>query len=101
MESPARTHAITRTTFLAGGAALWGAAIFGKLIYLQVYTRGRWSTFATPRANPVSGLWNEAYRFSATRGLVRYRFRVLVPREASFPYETGTSPSVRVTVRGL
>jgi len=73
----------------------------GKLLYLQVYTRGRWSTFATPRANSISGRWSEPYRFSATRGVVRYRFRVLIPREASFPYETGTSRSVRVTVRGL
>ena len=73
----------------------------GKLLYLQVFTRGRWSTFATPRANRATGVWSESYRFSATRGLVRYRFRVLIPREASFPYETGASRSVRVTVRGL
>ena len=61
----------------------------GKLLHLQVYTRGRWSTFATPRANRETGLWSVPYRFSATRGLVRYRFRVLIPREARFPYETG------------
>ena len=73
----------------------------GKLLYLQVFTRGRWSTFATPRANRATGVWSEPYRFTATRGLVRYRFRVLIPREASFPYETGASRSVRVTVRGL
>jgi hypothetical protein len=73
----------------------------GKLVYLQVFTRGRWSTFATPRANRLSGRWSHPYRFSATRGLVRYRFRVLIPREATFPYETGTSKSVRVVVRGL
>jgi hypothetical protein len=73
----------------------------GKLIHLQVYTRGRWSTFATPRANRASGLWSQAYRFTATRGLVRYRFRAVVPRETSFPYETGRSHSVWVTVRGL
>ena len=73
----------------------------GKLLHLQVYTRGRWSTFATPRASSDSGRWSEAYRFSATRGLVRYRFRVLIPREATFPYETGASRSLRVTVRGL
>ena len=73
----------------------------GKLLYLQVFTRGRWSTFATPRANRASGLWSQAYRFSATRGLVRYRFRVLIPRETSFPYETGRSRSLRVVVRGL
>jgi hypothetical protein len=73
----------------------------GKLLYLQVYTRGRWSTFATPRANRASGLWSQAYRFSATRGFVRYRFRALIPRETSFPYDTGRSRSLKVTVRGL
>ena len=73
----------------------------GKLLNLQVFSRGRWSTFATPRANRASGLWSQAYRFSATRGLVRYRFRVLIPRETSFPYETGRSRSLRVVVRGL
>jgi hypothetical protein len=73
----------------------------GKLLYLQVFTRGRWSTFATPRANRSSGLWSYSYRFTGTRGHVRYRFRALVPREATFPYETGVSHSVHVTVRGL
>jgi hypothetical protein len=73
----------------------------GKLLHLQVYTRGRWSTFATPRANRRTGAWRIPYRFTATRGTVDYRFRALVPREPSFPYETGTSRAVRVTVRGL
>jgi len=36
MEFPARTQAVTRTTFLAGGAALWASAVLGKLFYLQV-----------------------------------------------------------------
>src|SRR5438067_4582307 len=36
MEPPARTQALTRTTFLAGSAALWASAVFGKLFYLQV-----------------------------------------------------------------
>jgi hypothetical protein len=73
----------------------------GKLIYLQVYSRGRWATFATPRANKRSGQWNVPYRFTATRGTVTYRFRALIPRESMFPYETGKSRSVRVIVRGL
>jgi hypothetical protein len=73
----------------------------GKLVHLQVFTRGRWSTFGTPRAARNSGLWSYSYRFTGTRGRVRYRFRVLVPREASFPYETGVSRSVYVEVRGL
>ena len=37
MEPPARSQAVTRTAFLAGGAALWGAAIFTKLGYLQIF----------------------------------------------------------------
>jgi hypothetical protein len=73
----------------------------GKLLHLQVFTRGRWSTFATPRAERNSGRWSYSYRFTGTRGRVRYRFRALVPREASFPYETGVSHSAYVTVRGL
>jgi cell division protein FtsI (penicillin-binding protein 3) len=36
MEPPARTQAVTRTTFLAGVAALWASAVFSKLFYLQV-----------------------------------------------------------------
>lgn len=73
----------------------------GKLINLQVYTRGRWSTFATPRAQRRTGRWSVPYRFTATRGAVTYRFRALVPREAAFPYEAGSSRAVRVAVRGL
>lgn len=73
----------------------------GKLVHLQVYTRGRWSTFATPRANRATGTWSLPYRFTATRGRVTYRFRALLPRETSFPYETGMSHSVHVTVQGL
>ena len=73
----------------------------GKLVHLQVYTRGRWSTFATPRARRQDGRWSYPYRFTATRGDVVYRFRALIPRESTFPYETGVTRSLRVKVRGL
>jgi hypothetical protein len=73
----------------------------GKLVELQAYSRRRWLTFATPRANRLSGLWSHRYRFAATRGNVRYRFRARVPRETGYPYETGTSATIRVSVRGL
>ena len=73
----------------------------GKLIELQAYARGRWLTFGTTRANPRTGRWSYPYRFSATRGNVRYRFRARVPKEASYPYETGASRGVTVNVRGL
>ena len=73
----------------------------GKLVQLQAFSRGKWLTFATPRANPSSGRWSYGYRFTATRGTVRYRFRARVPRESGFPYTSGTSRYVYVTVRGL
>jgi hypothetical protein len=73
----------------------------GKLIELQAFARGRWLTFRTVRANPRTGRWSYTYRFSATRGNVRYRFRARVPRDASYPYESGVSRQVEVRVRGL
>jgi hypothetical protein len=71
----------------------------GKLVDLQAYFRRRWRTFATPRTDSV-GRWRYRYRFEATRGVVRYRFRALIRREAAYPYELGRSRVVRVTVRG-
>jgi hypothetical protein len=73
----------------------------GKLVQLQAYSRGRWLTFATPRASRESGRWSYRYRFTATRGTVRYRFRAQIPKEAGFPYISGLSRSVSVLVRGL
>jgi hypothetical protein len=73
----------------------------GKLVALQAYVpgRGRWITFATPRTD-VRGAWSSRYRFRATVGVVRYRFRLVVPREIGYPFEEGRSPTVAVTVRG-
>ena len=72
----------------------------GKLVELQVLLRGRWRTFATTRAGR-DGRWYYDYRFDGTRGSQTYRFRARVPREATYPYETGGSRVVRVRVRGL
>lgn len=72
-----------------------------KLVQLQAYARGGWITFATPRADPRTGLWNWRYRFAATRGHVRYRFRVRIPKEPSFPFDSGSSRRVIVKVAGL
>jgi hypothetical protein len=71
----------------------------GKLIDLQAFYRGRWRTFATPRTD-AHGRWSYDYRFEATRGVVTYRFRARIRREAAYPYELGHSRVVRVTVRG-
>jgi hypothetical protein len=71
----------------------------GKLIDLQAFYRGRWRTFATPRTD-ARGRWSYDYRFEATSGVVTYRFRARIRREAAYPYELGHSRVVRVTVRG-
>lgn len=73
----------------------------GKLVELQVFTRGRWRTFAQPRASVRTGRWAFRYRFEAVRGNVIFRFRARIRREAGYPYELGTSRQVAVRVRGL
>ena len=71
----------------------------GKLIDLQAFYRGRWRTFAATRTD-AQGRWSYDYRFEATSGLITYRFRARIRREAAYPYELGHSRVVRVTVRG-
>jgi hypothetical protein len=104
---PARsTIAVDRPRVRNGEAVTFAGRLLGrplpdggKLVDLQVRLRGRWRTFATPRADP-GGRWRFAYRFEATRGLVVYSFRARIRREAAYPYELGHSRIVRVTVRG-
>jgi hypothetical protein len=72
----------------------------GKLVALQAFFRGHWRTFATPRTD-ARGAWRSAYRFEATRGRVRYRFRVLIPSEPAYPYASGRSRPISVAVQGL
>ena len=71
----------------------------GKLIELQFYARRAWRTFATTRAD-AAGRWTYTYRFTGTRGTIRWKFRARIPREAGYPFATGKSRRVRVTVRG-
>jgi len=73
----------------------------GKLVELQVFTRGRWRTFAQPRSSNTTGRWAFQYRFEAIRGKARFRFRARVRKEEGFPYELGVSGRIRVTVRGV
>jgi 5-hydroxyisourate hydrolase-like protein (transthyretin family) len=71
----------------------------GRTVDLQAHYRGTWRTFATPRTDK-GGRWRQSYRFGATRGRVVYRFRALIKRDGSYPYEQGTTPTVKVTVTG-
>lgn len=72
----------------------------GKLIEIQAYFRGRWRTISTTRSD-ASGRWRFPYRFGATVGTVRYRFRARLPVEGGYPFATGRSRVVIVVVRGL
>ena len=70
-----------------------------KIAELQAFYRGKWRTFATLRPK-AKGTWSYRYRFQATSGLVTYKFRVRIRREASYPYELGYSKVSTVMVRG-
>jgi hypothetical protein len=72
----------------------------GKLVELQVYSRRKWRTFGTARANETTGLWSYRYRFESIMGRVSFRFRARIRKEATYPFDLGTSPRVRVSVRG-
>jgi hypothetical protein len=100
----ATLHANRRSVRNGRGVAFSGRllarpAFPGKLVVLQAHYRGAWRTFAVTRAD-ARGRYRQSYRFQATVGRVAYRFRVLVPREASYPYESGVTPVVTVVVRG-
>ena len=59
----------------------------------------RWQTFRTTRSD-ASGQWSSRYRFQRTRGVQRYRFRVRLPKEGGYPFETSVSRRLEVEVRG-
>ncbi len=108
LEVPARTaFRVSDRRLLNGQSVTFGGRLAvpptgmaaGKLVELQTKLSGRWQTFRTVRTD-AQGRWRSAYRFRRTRGLIRYRFRARLPREGSYPFATGTTRSVRVTVRG-
>ncbi len=57
------------------------------------------NVMSTTRSN-LAGRWLFPYRFGATVGTVKYRFRARLPVEGGYPFATGHSPVVRVLVRG-
>ena len=71
----------------------------GKLLEIQAFFRDRWRTFSTVRSNG-RGRWSFEYGFGGTVGKVIYRFRVHIPREGGYSFETGNSRVESVTVRG-
>ena len=52
------------------------------------------------RANE-RGRWGYSYRFDGSHGVVTWKFRALITSETGYPYVTGPSGHVSVTVVGL
>jgi hypothetical protein len=73
----------------------------GVLVELQVRTRGKWRTFAQPRAPGSTGRWVYRYRFETIRGRARFRFRARIRRQRGYPFTTGHSRQIPIRVRGL
>jgi hypothetical protein len=64
----------------------------GATASLQVRQGHRYTTFRQIRLRPASrGRFRATYRFTATRRPTRYRFRLLVLKQAGLPYERATS----------
>ncbi len=88
---------VTFSGQLAGGRRPSG----GVLVELQVRSRGKWRTFAQPRADSAAGAWTYQYRFETVRAGARFRFRARIRRQAGYPFATGHSRTIGVSVRGL
>jgi hypothetical protein len=70
----------------------------GVTASLQVKRGHRYTTFRQIRLRPASrGHFRSTYRFTATRQSTRYRFRLLVLKQAGLPYERAAS-DVRTVV---
>jgi 5-hydroxyisourate hydrolase-like protein (transthyretin family) len=71
----------------------------GRVVALQAQAGRKWRTFKQLRTKG-DGRFHGKYRFLSTRGRQRYLFRVLVKRQAGYPYEPGHSHKRKVVVRG-
>jgi hypothetical protein len=69
----------------------------GKLVEVQARVGNRWRTFATVRSD-ARGRITHWRRFSTTSAGSTYRIRLRVPRERSYPFETGASRAILVRV---
>jgi hypothetical protein len=107
MRVPAATSArVNRRRLRNGQAVTFSGRVLGlpvptagKLVELQVRFSNGWQTFRTIRSD-AGGRWSSRYRFRRTRGVQRYHFRIRLPKEGGYPFETSVSRTLRVQVRG-
>jgi hypothetical protein len=93
-----------RVTLRNGQAVRFRGTIAGapsgsrKVVELQVKKGKGWMTFRSTRLR--GGRFSESYKFTRTYGTAKYVFRARVRAESGFPFTTGHSKQIRVTVRG-
>jgi hypothetical protein len=92
---PTRTRNKHSVTFT--GRILGSPAGHRKMVELQARSGGRWVTFATARSDG-RGRYRYRYRFERTFTRQTYGFRAVVRNETGWPYLTGSSNRVYVTV---
>jgi hypothetical protein len=71
----------------------------GLLVELQVRKPGSWQTFKTLHTRR-KGRFAYDYQFTRTTGFQRFQFRARVPVQTPYPYATGRSRSLWVSVSG-
>jgi hypothetical protein len=71
----------------------------GKLVEVQVRFSDGWQTFRTTRSDSF-GAWSSRYRFKRTRGVQHYHFRVRLPKEGGYPFETSVTRTIVIRVKG-
>ena len=78
---------------------LQGPAAAGRWVRIQARSDHRWVEVRNGRTD-ADGVYRTRYRFHATTGRRRYRFRAVVPSQGGYQYQRGTSPVRRVSVIG-
>lgn len=75
-----------------------GPACFDRLVKVQARLgKHRWQVFRTDRTDEACA-YSARYKLRATRKARKYRFRVLVPQQAGYPFERGYSATAKVKV---
>jgi hypothetical protein len=74
-----------------------GPLASGHVVVLQAAAGRRWLTFETATTDD-RGRYRAKYGFQRTARPTTYRFRVIVPRQAGYPWLRGQSRTVPVTV---
>jgi 5-hydroxyisourate hydrolase-like protein (transthyretin family) len=98
------TLTIPRKTLENGEAALFrgqvpGPNADGRAVAMQARVGRKWRTFKQLRTDS-DGRFHGKYRFTQTRGRIRYVFRALVKRQSGYPYEPGSSRNRKLVVNG-